>query len=168
MEAGNLLFGRRIRQNHALEHATVTILGRQLPGLAVNARSNGRGFTIYADLDPVLVRQCCVEALQRLQTGEHGLAIHPNCGTNLAVGTSLAMVGSLFGLTAIRRRVRIASAVLSSVAGIAAARPLGQVVQRHITTLPDLHDVRIASVGTRRVWGRRVVEVLTQVEGART
>jgi hypothetical protein len=161
MQAGDLLFGRRIRQNHALEHATVTILTREQPGLAVSARSNSQGFTIFADLDPAWVRRSCEEALERLRAGEAHLAIHPNCGTNLAVGTSLAMVGSLFALTALRPRTRIASAVASSVAGIVVARPLGQVVQRHVTTLPDLHDVRIASIRTKRLLGRRVVEVLT-------
>jgi hypothetical protein len=42
-----------------------------------------------------------------------------------------------------------------------AARPLGEVVQRRVTTLPDLHDVRIVAVHSKRLWGRRVVEVLT-------
>ncbi len=161
MEAGDVLFGRRIRQNHALEHATVTILTRKWPDLAVSARSNSRGFTIFAGLDPVLVRACCEEALGRLQAGEAHLALHRNCGTNLAVGTSVAMAGSLFGLTALRMRTRVVSAVVSSVAGIVAARPVGILVQRHVTTLPDVHDVRIVSVHSKRLWGRRVVEVLT-------
>lgn len=161
MQAGDLLFGRRIRQNHALEHATVTILSRRQPGLAVSARANARGFTIFADLDSLLVRRCCDEALDRLRAGESSLAIHPNCGTNLAVGMSLAMVGSLFGLTALRPRTRIASAVCSTFTGLAMARPLGRLVQRHVTTLPDLRDVRIVAVAPRRLWGRRVVEVLT-------
>lgn len=161
MQAGDLLFGRRIRQNHALEHATVTILTQRQPGLAVSARSSSRGFVIFADLDQRLVRQCCDEALARLHAGEASLAIHPNCGTNLAVGMSLAMVGSLFGLTALRPRMRVASAVCSTFTGLTMARPLGRLVQRHITTLPDLHDVRIMSVTTRRLWGRSVVEVLT-------
>jgi uncharacterized protein DUF6391 len=164
MQTGDLLFGRRIRQNHALEHATVTLLTRQQPGLAVSARSNSRGFTIFANLDPKLVRRCCDEALYRLRAGEAALAIHPNCGTNLAVGMSLAMIGSLFGLTALRPRTRVASAVCSAFTGLAMARPLGRLVQRHITTLPELHDVRIISVGSRRWWGRRVVEVLTAAE----
>ena len=164
MEAGDLLFGRRVRQNHALEHATVTIITRQRPGLAVSARSNSRGFIIFADLDPLLVRRSCDDALTRLRAGESSLAIHPNCGTNLAVGMSLAMVGSLFGLTALRPRTRVASAVCSTLTGMAMARPLGQLVQRHVTTLPELHDVRIVSVALRRLWGRRVVEVLTAVE----
>jgi hypothetical protein len=165
MQMGDLLFSRRVRQNHALEHATVTILSRDDPRLAVSARSNTRGFTIYADLDPVRVRAACDEALRRLRAGEAELAIHPHCGTNLAVGTSVVMIGSLFALTALRPRTRIASAMASSLAGILGARPLGKLVQRHVTTLPDLRDVRIESVGTKRFLGRRVVEVLTGAYG---
>jgi hypothetical protein len=161
MRTADLVFGRRIRQNHALEHGTVTILTRRQPGLVVSARSNARGFTIFADLDPDLVRGACTEALGRLRDGEAELAIHPNCGTNLAVGTSLAMIGSLFALTAVRPRTRVASAVASSLAGIFAARPLGRVVQRHVTTLQEVDDLRVVSVATRRLFGRRVVEVLT-------
>lgn len=161
MDMGNLLFGRRIRQNHALEHATVTILTRERPDLVVSARSNTHGFVIFANLDLGLVRRSCNEALFRLQSGESELAIHPNCGTNLAVGTSLAMIGSLFALTALRPRTRVASALASGLAGIAAARPLGEVVQRYVTTSPDLHGVRIVSVATKRIFGKTVVEVLT-------
>jgi len=161
MEHSEHVLGRRIRQNHALEHATVTLLAQRIPGLSVSARSSTRGFTIYADLDLHAVRTSSEEALARLRAGEAELAIHPNCGTNLAVGASLAMLGSFFALTALRPRVRIASAVASSVAGLMAARPLGEVVQRRVTTLPDLRDVRIATVRSRRVLGRKVVEVLT-------
>lgn len=161
MDAGDFLLTRRVRQNHALEHATVTILTHKLPGLSVSARSNTRGFTIFADIDPGLVRRCAAEALERLHAGEAELAIHPNCGTNLAVGMSLAMLGSLWSLTAMKARTRVASALASSVAGAMAARPLGTLAQKYLTTQPDLHDVRIIDVRTRRLFGRRVVEALT-------
>ncbi|MGZ3676163.1 MAG: DUF6391 domain-containing protein [Ktedonobacterales bacterium] len=161
MDMGNLLFGRRIRQNHALEHATVSILTRERPDLVVSARSNSHGFIIFANLDLGLVRRACNEALFRLQSGEAELAIHPNCGTNLAVGTSLAMIGSLFALTALRPRTRVASALASGITGIVAARPLGEVVQRYVTTSPELDDVRIVSVDTKRIFGKIVVEVQT-------
>jgi hypothetical protein len=164
MELTDLFLARRIRQNHALEHATVTLLAKRIPGLAVSARSDNHGFTIFADLDLGAVRESSAEALRRLRAGEAELAIHPNCGTNLAVGATLAMLGSFFALTALRPRVRIASAVMSSVAGLMAARPLGKVVQRRVTTLPDLHDVCIADVRPKRMLGRRVVEVLTATE----
>lgn len=161
MDAGDFLLTRRVRQNHALEHATVTILAHKLPGLSVSARSNTRGFTIFADIDPGLVRRCATEALERLHAGEAELAIHPNCGTNLAVGMSLAMLGSLWSLTAMKARTRVASALASSVAGAMAARPLGTLAQKYLTTQPDLHDVRIVDVRTRRLFGRRVVEAVT-------
>jgi hypothetical protein len=45
-----------------------------------------------------------------------------------------------------------------------AARPLGEVVQRHVTTLPDLRDVRILTVRQKRLFGRTVVEVLTAAD----
>jgi hypothetical protein len=167
METGTVLFSRRVRQNHALEHATVTILARDIPKLNVSARSNARGFTIYAPLDPEQVRAASTEALARLQAGEARLAIHPNCGTNLAVGTSVAMIGSLFALNAVRPRTRVASAVASSLAGFAAARPLGRLVQRHVTTLPDLRGVRIVNVTRRSFLRGRVVEVVTAVDTPR-
>jgi uncharacterized protein DUF6391 len=157
-----MLFGRRTRQNHALEHATVTLLAQTLPHLNASARSNARGFVIFADLPVGEVGAASQEALQRLQAGESELAIHPNCGTNLAVGLSLAMFSSLFALTALRPRTRIATVMAGSVAGITVARPVGTLMQRYITTLPEVADIRIRSVRRRRFFGKWVIEVQTE------
>lgn len=157
-----MLFGRRTRQNHALEHATVTLLSQTLPTLNASARSNSRGFVIFADVPVDDVRQAADEALERLQAGESELAIHPNCGTNLAVGLSLAMVGSLFALTALRPRTRIATVAAGSLAGITVARPVGTLMQRYVTTLADVQDIRLKSVRRRRFFGRWVIEVQTE------
>ena len=163
MQAADLVFSRRVRQNHALEHATVTLLTRDNQRLSVSARSTARGFTIYADLDPHTVRAASEEALQRLRNGEASLAIHPNCGTNLAVGTSVMMIGSMVGLNALRVRTRVASAIASSFAGFAMARPLGQFLQRHVTTSAQVRDLRIVDVVQKRLLGRTVVEVQTAI-----
>lgn len=165
MDAGDLLLTRRVRQNHALEHATVTILTNDLPGLSVSARSNTHGFTIFADLDPVMVRRAADEAMERLRAGEAELAIHPNCGTNLAVGMSLALMGSLWSLTAMRQRTRLATALGSTIASFMVARPLGSLAQKYLTTQPNIYDVRIVDVRSRRLFGRRVVETLTTTIG---
>lgn len=162
MSTGDMLFGRRTRQNHALEHATVTLLSQALPTLNASARSNSRGFIIFADLDSDDVRSASAEALRRLQGGEADLAIHPNCGTNLAVGLSTAMAGSLFALTALRPRTRIATMAAGSLVGMTVARPVGTLMQRYITTLADVADVRIQSVRRRRFFGRWVIEVVTE------
>ena len=157
-----MLFGRRTRQNHALEHATVTLLAQTIPHLNASARSNARGFVIFADLPVGEVSAASHEALGRLRAGEAELAIHPNCGTNLAVGLSLAMVGSLFALTALRPRTRIATMMAGSVAGVTVARPVGTLMQRYITTLPEVEDICIRSVRRRRFLGRWVIEVQTE------
>ncbi len=164
MKPEELLFGRRIRQNHALEHATITILSGYIPDLRVSARSSSRGFIIFGDVDLGQLRRALDEALQRLQAGEAELAIHPNCGTNLAVGISLATLGTLLGLTSARTRTRVASTAFSSVAGVMAARPLGQLVQKHVTTLPDLQGVRVSKIFRRKILGMTVVEVRTVQE----
>ena len=164
MKLDNILFTRRVRQNHALEHATFTILARMIPNLNASARSSGDGFLIFGDIDLEVLRRALDEALARLQAGEAELAIHPNCGTNLVVGISLVTVGTLLGLVSSRTRTRIASAAASSFAGWAAARPLGEYVQRHFTTLPDLHGVRVTDIVRRTFLGLTIIDVRTVQE----
>ncbi len=159
-----MLPGRRVRQNHALEHATITILSTYIQDLRVSARSTARGFTIFGDVDLGLLRRALDEALRRLQAGEAELAIHPNCGTNLVVGFSFLTLGTILGMAATKPRTRVASAALSSVAGIAAARPIGQLVQKYVTTLPDLRGVHITEIYRRKMFNFTVVEVRTQQE----
>jgi hypothetical protein len=161
MKLDSILFTRRVRQNHALEHATFTILARMIPNLNASARSSGDGFIIFGDIDLEVLRRALDEALARLQAGEAELAIHPNCGTNLAVGISLVTVGTLLGLVSNRTRTRVATAAASSFAGWAAARPLGEYVQRHFTTLPDLQGVRVTDIARRTFLGIPIIDVRT-------
>jgi hypothetical protein len=164
MKVDDILFGRRIRQNHALEHATITILSGMVPNLSVSARSSSDGFIILGDVDLGLLRRALDEALRRLQAGEAELAIHPNCGTNLAVGVSLITLGTLIGLASSHTRTRVATAAASSFAGWAAARPLGEYVQRHFTTLPDLQGVRVTEIARRQFLGFTFITVRTVQE----
>jgi uncharacterized protein DUF6391 len=164
MKTDDMLFGRRIRQNHALEHATVTILSGYVSDLRISARSSSRGFIIFGDVDLGQLRRALDEALRRLQAGEAQLAIHPNCGTNLVVGIMLLTVGTLLGMTSGRARTRIASTAVSSVAGLMAARPLGEFVQKHVTTLPDLEGVRVTDIFRRKFLGFTFVQVCTVQE----
>jgi len=41
---------RRIRQNHALEHATIALLGQRYPRTQVVGFSGPLGFTLYTNL----------------------------------------------------------------------------------------------------------------------
>jgi predicted phage tail protein len=164
MKLDDLLFGRRIRQNHALEHATITVLSDRIPDLRVSARSSSDGFIIFGDVDLGQLRIALDEALARLLAGESELAIHPNCGTNLAVGVTMVTLGTMLGLASTHTRTRVATAAASSIAGWAAARPLGEYVQRHFTTLPDLRGVRVTEIIRRKFFGMTFVEVRTVQE----
>jgi hypothetical protein len=104
------------------------------------------------------------EALKRLQAGEAELAIHPNCGTNIAVGISLITLGTLFGLASNQPRTRVATAAASSIAGLMAARPVGEYVQRHLTTLPELTGVRVTEIARRKLFGVTFIDVRTVQE----
>jgi hypothetical protein len=99
--------------------------------------------------------------LERLQAGEAELAIHPNCGTNVAVGLSLTIVSWLLALTLMRPRTRLLSAAAGVLGAMVFARPFGAVVQRHVTTLPDLRGVRISDIRRRSYFGLSTVEVQT-------
>jgi hypothetical protein len=164
MKIDDLPFGRRIRQNHALEHATITILSQRIPTLSVSARSSADGFIVFGDVDLGELRRASEEALARLKAGEANLAIHPNCGTNLAVGVALVGAGTLLGLASSQTRTRVATAAFSSLAGWIAARPLGEYVQRHFTTLPDLQGVRITEIIRRKFLGLTFIDVRTVQE----
>ncbi|SRR6266516_2716727 len=164
MNFDDIMFGRRIRQNHALEHATITILSGMVPDLSISARSSSNGFIIFGNVDLGLLRRALDEALRRLQAGEASLAIHPNCGTNLAVGVSLMTIGTMLGMASNRTRTRLASAAVASLAGLMGARPLGEFVQKHFTTLPDLRGVRVTEIFRRKILGFTVVEVRTVQE----
>ncbi len=89
-----------VRQNHALEHATMHILNRRYPYLRLMGRSSLSGFYLYGALDTQELADAVSEALLRLQQGERHLAIHPRCGTNLAVTSVLAGAAACCGVSA--------------------------------------------------------------------
>jgi len=144
-------FFRRIRQNHALEHATIHILSRAPYRPRLIAHSDWDGFAIYGPIDTETVASAVQEALARLQAGESQLAVHPRCGTNIAMGGVLAGIASIFTLSGRYKSNwgRFWRALLGILGALILAKPLGLAVQERITTCPDLHDIYIEEI--RRV-----------------
>jgi hypothetical protein len=140
---------RRIRQHHAIEHATLHLLANRLPGRRMAGYSDAGGFTIFGDLPLEQVRRAAADALLHLQAGERGLAIHPNCGTNLAVTGVLATAAALFGSQLARKDSvpggRFATALLLVVPALIVAQPLGLRLQQY-TTLASVGDRWIKSI----------------------
>lgn len=148
---------RRIRQHHAVEHATVTILMHRNPHLQlVGGRSTHRGFYIYGNVETQSLEGAAQEALARLQDGEAELAIHPNCGTNLVTSGTLAGLAA-FTTSAIGRRQRasfidqIPVTIIAATAALILGRPIGTMLQRRVTTLSDVSDLRLSAVRRRQL-----------------
>jgi hypothetical protein len=147
-----------VRQNHALEHATIHVLSRRNPYLRIMGRSTPAGFYIYGALDTQEVADCAAEALSRLQQGEAHLAVHPRCGTNLAVTGVLAGTAA-FGATLGHARSkldRLPLAVMAATLGAIVAQPLAQRVQEQITTTPEVDGLYIDNV-VRQEQGKVVI-----------
>lgn len=140
-----------VRSNHALEHATLHVLQERGVNVPMGGISDAGGFWIYGEVDTETLLEAAREALGRLADGESDLAVHPNCGTNIAVGAVSA--GALAWLTLVgtkghsgRRLRRMPVAVLMGMLGYRMAQPLGPKVQEQITTNANVGDLRIVDV----------------------
>ena len=136
-----------IRRNHALEHATITLmLARQGP-MRVIGRAGTDGFYVFANVETDKLRAYADEALARLQRGEANLAITPLCGTNIAVAGVMAGVGAFAAANSRKGEAAgLFRAITAGILAVLAAQPVGRLVQKHYTTLADLDGVRIVSV----------------------
>ena len=144
-----------IRQNHSLEHATMHILSWHNPYLQAAGRTTSAGFYIYGQVDTQLVANAATEALVRLQQGESHLAVHPRCGTNLVVTSTLTGVAA-FVATLGRPRSRLDRLPLVLMAATAAAivaQPLAHQIQERVTTTPEVEGLYITTV-SRQESGR--------------
>lgn len=136
-----------VRRNHALEHATISVLANKAGhDVRLVGRATNSGFYLYGDLTEDRVRESTLEALERLRRGERHLAISSMCGTNLAVAGILAGISSLLALGNRSRLERIPNVLLASMLAMLVAQPLGRLVQKHITTDPDLSDTDVIGI----------------------
>jgi hypothetical protein len=153
-----------VKRNHALEHATIAVLLRRIGrDIRVIGRATNDGYYLYADVPTDLVESCTREALQRLKSGEGHLAVSPLCGTNIAVTGALAGAASLLTLgRAGHRTERLPNAMVASMVAVVAAQPIGRMVQRYLTTSPDLADIEIVGIKATGNGGSRVHKVKTR------
>jgi hypothetical protein len=148
MNALNLPLIARMRRNHALEHATIHVLSEKRYPTNVVGRSTFNGYYLYGNLSTELVIEAAHEAYDRLMAGEHQLAIHPNCGTNLVTAGSLAGLATFAVLGNSKKRGlnMLPNALLAATAALILAQPIGPRLQAHVTTLADLGDMTIKDV----------------------
>ena len=136
-----------VRRNHAIEHATVTLMLERGVPAPMGGYSIGPGFVIWSrgSIDDVAL--AAQDALDLLKAGNSDLAISPYCGTNIV---TFALVGALAARIFAGRKRTFWSIVRGSVAAVLAAtllgRPLGRLLQRHCTTLPYVEAVKLVEI----------------------
>lgn len=146
--AQQIFLGGAVKQNHALEHATIVLLSRQFPDIRLAGVSFAAGFFVFGDVPPEAILPAAGEALRLLRTTSPEMAIHERCGTNLAV------TGVLTGLAAatvarMRRPFNsLNNVILAATAAIILARPLGLTVQRYVTTQTPSNSMVITGLKT--------------------
>ncbi len=162
---------RRIRRNHALEHATIHMLARRVRPLKVGGYSTSAGFYLFGNPSAAQVEAAAQEALTRMKKGESGLAVHPNCGTNLVTTAALVMAVAAVGLRTDKplTQNRLSWTFSGIVMALLAAQPLGMALQKHFTTEGDPGDLEIARIDSREATlplvGRVVLYTVTTRNG---
>jgi hypothetical protein len=127
-------------------------LTQRYPYRAYIGRSDAGGFYIYGEVETSALIEIAEEALLRLRRGEHNLAIHPNCGTNLVTSGLLAGGASFLALSGSegenwRRRLdRLPQAIILTMGALLLAQPLGRTAQRNLTVQADPEDLEILGV----------------------
>jgi hypothetical protein len=149
------------RRNHALEHATLHVLARKYDDKKLAGHSNLTGFFLFGDIALDDLRNATNEAITRLRAGERELAIHPDCGTNLATSMVLPATLGLFpfqGARSIRGRLLLLPvALLFGVFGFFLSKPLGPWLQRNITTEADLGNMKVMEIFPVRKSVHRII-----------
>lgn len=138
---------KRVRRNHALEHATIHMLNRDR--YILSGRASGSGFVLFGDVPTETVEAAAEEALDRMRKGQRSLALHPNCGTNLVTaGVLLALIGAIGFAGTTRRETweRFPLVMTAMMVGSLYSQPLGMEIQRYITTSGEPGDLEIVRV----------------------
>ncbi|GAB4116184.1 MAG: hypothetical protein Kow00103_11580 [Candidatus Caldatribacteriota bacterium] len=137
---------KSIRQNHALEHATINILeryaGRTLP---LSGLAEKNGFIISGVDDAELILEAAREGLYRLKKGECDLVIHKKCGTSMAIANFVAAL--LFLILIISTGIfSIFTVIIAILVANLLGRYLGELVQKYFTTSCAVGDLEIVGI----------------------
>jgi hypothetical protein len=151
--AQQMLLGGAVKQNHALEHATIVLLSRKYPDVRLSGISFAAGFFVFGDLPTEAIQPTAEEALNLLRTTQPELAVHERCGTNLAVSGLLTGLSAMAVAKMKRPYSTANNVILASTAALVLARPLGLTVQRYITTQTPNASMRILGVKPMHVLG---------------
>ena len=159
-----------IRKNHAMEHATIHLLTEALPHVSFGGWSFVKGFWILGKAELQDVQKAAEMAYARLNNGEKQLAVHPNCGTNVAViGLCTAAAAMLTTLSTEEDEsgmTKFSAFTTAGMIGALAGKPLGPKVQEKITTDADVRSLSIVSISCSSFRGTPAFFIETSIDQA--
>src|SRR6266700_1683704 len=151
--AQQMMLGSAVRQNHALEHATIVLLSKKFPDVRLAGVSSALGFFVFGDIPTEAILPAAQEALSLLRTTQPELAIHERCGTNVAVAGMLTGLSAM-AVAKMRRPYNTANnVILASTVALLLARPLGLTIQRYVTTQTPNSSMTLLKVSPMQVLG---------------
>jgi hypothetical protein len=131
------VFRADVRRNNALAHATMNVLEAEHGAARVRGRASPEGFHLFrVPLPREAVLLAVQTAHRRLVDGERYLRIHPRCRTSQQIGGLLAgaVAGGLLAARGLTWPLALAALILI----LLLVGPLGQIVQRFLTTDADV------------------------------
>lgn len=159
--------GGAVRENHALEHATIVLLSKRFPDVRLSGISFASGFFVFGELPTDVIRPTSEQALARLRGGEPEMAIHERCGTNLAVSGMLTAFSAMAVARMRKPYNSFNNVMLATTAALVLSRPLGLLVQRYVTTRTPGREMKIIGVKKMTILGAPTHFVQTDNQGAR-
>jgi hypothetical protein len=157
----------KVRSNHALEHATLHVLATKATLARMSGFSDAGGFWLLGEVPTDLVFENARKALERMQAGETGLAIHENCGSNLV--PSIAVSGGLVWLAMAgagkdlrKKAIRFPLAVVLALIGFEAAKPAGPLLQEKAVSTDHVANMLVREVRCYRPYGLVIHRVITE------
>src|SRR5437868_3131264 len=87
--AQQILLGSAVRQNHALEHATIVLLNRKYPDVRFAGISFAAGFFVFGDVPSEAILPAAKKALRLYLTPYQLLPSNRACAQTLAVPAML-------------------------------------------------------------------------------
>jgi hypothetical protein len=151
--AQQMLLGGAVKQNHALEHATIVLLSRKFPEVRFSGISFATGFFVFGEIPTKVILPTAQEALGLLRTSQPELAVHERCGTNLAVSSVLVAAAAMVIAKLRRPYGSFNNVMLATTAATILARPLGLLAQRYVTTQTPNSSMCLLGVKPMKILG---------------
>jgi hypothetical protein len=96
------------------------------------------------------LREAVVQALVRMNNGEHHLAVHANCGTNYVASGLIAGLLAWLGMVGAKGKYdrvrRLPQVIALTTIGFLASQPLGPLLQQRLTTSGDPQGMSIVDI----------------------